>query len=148
MRAVVQRVSRGEVRVGGRSVGSIDAGLVVLLAVEQGDRGEQIEWAARKVAELRIFSDDAGKMNRSLEEVGGAVLAVSQFTLAARVSKGRRPSFTDAEEPGRAEILFERFVDSLGERGIRVETGEFGASMEVELVNDGPVTIILERSAS
>jgi D-tyrosyl-tRNA(Tyr) deacylase len=145
MRAVVQRVSRAEVRVDGQGVGSVGRGLLVLLAVEKGDGETEAAWMARKVAELRIFPDEERKMNRSLEEAGGGVLAVSQFTLAARVRKGRRPSFDRAEAPERADALFERFVEQLSGRGISVETGSFGAMMEVELVNDGPVTIVLDR---
>jgi D-tyrosyl-tRNA(Tyr) deacylase len=145
MRAVVQRVSRAEVRVDGEGVGSVGLGLLVLLAVERGDTEAEAAWMARKVAELRIFPDDERKMNRSLEEVEGGVLAVSQFTLAARVRKGRRPSFDRAEGPERASALFERFVEELRGRGISVQTGSFGAMMEVELVNDGPVTILLDR---
>jgi D-tyrosyl-tRNA(Tyr) deacylase len=145
MRAVVQRVSRAEVRVDGEGVGSIGPGLMVLLAVEKGDGDAECSWMARKVAELRIFPDEGRRMNRSLEEVGGAVLAVSQFTLAARVRKGRRPSFDRAESPERANELFERFAETLRGRGIPVETGSFGAMMEVELVNDGPVTLVIDR---
>lgn len=146
MRAVVQRVSRAAVRVEGVSVGAIGRGLLVLLAVEKGDGPAELEWAAKKVAELRIFPDDEGRMNRSVQDVGGAVLAVSQFTLAARVRKGRRPSFVDAEDPERAEPAFEQFLDLLRAKGLAVACGRFGAMMEVELVNDGPVTLILERT--
>ena len=145
MTGVVQRVSRAEVRVGGEVVGSIDKGLLVLLAVERGDTQEEAAWMARKVAELRIFPDEEGKMNRSVQEVAGGVLAVSQFTLAARIAKGRRPSFDRAEEPGRAKALFDLFVKGTAGRGVPVAEGSFGAMMEVELVNDGPVTLVLER---
>jgi len=148
VRAVVQRVSRARVVVGGEQVGAVDRGLLVLLAVERGDDDAVLEWTARKLAELRIFPDEEGRMNRSVEEVQGGVLAVSQFTLAARVKKGRRPSFSRAEEPERAEALFERFVEMLRGRGIGVETGRFGAMMEIELVNDGPVTIVLDREST
>ena len=131
----------------GESVGRIGTGLLVLLGVEQGDDESAVSWHADKVAELRIFPDDAGRMNRSVEEIGGAVLVVSQFTLAARTRKGRRPSYTDAADPPLAEALYERFAAHLSARGLAVETGRFGAMMDVELVNDGPVTIMLEPPA-
>jgi D-tyrosyl-tRNA(Tyr) deacylase len=148
VRAVIQRVSRAAVVVDGEQVGAVDRGLLVLLAVERGDDEKVLEWTARKVAELRIFPDEAGRMNRSVEETGGGVLVVSQFTLAARVKKGRRPSFSRAEEPGRAEAQCERFVEMLRGRDIPVETGRFGAMMQIELVNDGPVTIVLDRGST
>jgi D-tyrosyl-tRNA(Tyr) deacylase len=145
MRCVIQRVSRAEVRVGGKTVASIRRGLLVLAAVEKGDTEEQMAAAAKKIAELRIFGDPEGKMNLAAPEVGGSVLAVSQFTLAGSLAKGRRPSFDRAEEPERANHLFERFVAELGATGLRVETGVFRAMMEVELVNDGPVTFVYEQ---
>ena len=145
MRGVLQRVSRAEVRVQGRVVGSVGRGLLVLLAVERADTEAEADWMARKVAELRIFPDAEGKMNLSVVEAGGGALAVSQFTLAARIHKGRRPSFDRAEEPARASALFDRFVKQLEGRGVPVATGSFGAMMEVDLVNDGPVTLVLDR---
>ena len=145
MRMVIQRVSRAEVRVGGETVGRIGAGLVALVGLERGDCEEQLVGAAQRLATLRIFSDDDGRMNRGLDEVGGAVLAVSQFTLAGSIRKGRRPSFDRAMPGDQAAPLFERFLDLLRTKeGVHVETGVFGALMDVELVNDGPVTLIWE----
>lgn len=144
MRAVVQRVSRAEVRVEGRSTGSVGKGLVILLGVATGDGEEQARSLADKVAQLRIFEDSAGKMNLSVTDVGGAVLVVSQFTLLGDVRKGNRPSFTAAAPPDQANALYERFCALLREKGITVATGVFRAHMEVELVNDGPVTILLD----
>jgi D-tyrosyl-tRNA(Tyr) deacylase len=145
MRAVVQRVQRASVRVrsatGTQEVGAIGRGFLVLLGVEVGDSPAAAEWIARKVASLRVFDDDDGRMNRSLRDVGGAVLLVSQFTLAADVSGGNRPSFVSAARPEEAEPLYERVVALLREAGVVVQTGRFQTSMEVELVNDGPVTI-------
>jgi D-tyrosyl-tRNA(Tyr) deacylase len=144
MRMVIQRVSRAEVRVDGEIVGRIDIGLVALVGLQRGDGEQVLERAARRLATLRIFSDDDGRMNRGLDEVGGAVLAVSQFTLAGSIRKGRRPSFDNAMVGDQAAPLFERFLDLLRAEGVRVETGVFGALMDVELVNDGPVTLIWE----
>ncbi len=141
---VIQRVSRAEVRVDGRTVGRVGLGLVVLVGLENGDGHEEIERAARRVATLRVFEDREGKMNRGLDEVGGGVLAVSQFTLAGSIRKGRRPSFDHAMRGDAAEPLFEMFVEHLRSHGVQVETGTFGALMEVALVNDGPVTLIWE----
>jgi D-aminoacyl-tRNA deacylase len=150
VRVLVQRVSRAEVRVrapGGtaRMTGRIGAGMVLLIGFTHDDDDSRLSWMADKVLGLRIFGDSEGKMNRALEDVGGAVLVVSQFTLYGDVEKGRRPSFIDAARPDAAEHLYERFIGMLGERGVRVERGEFGAMMDVELVNDGPVTLWLER---
>ena len=145
MRAVVQRVSRASVTIGGRTAGAIGAGLLVLLGVGKQDSTEQVEWLADKVAGLRIFADADGKMNRDLAAAGGAVLVVSQFTLYGDVAKGRRPSFVDAAPPETAVPLYEAFIAALRRRGLTVATGEFGAMMDVELVNDGPVTLVLER---
>jgi D-tyrosyl-tRNA(Tyr) deacylase len=145
MRMVIQRVSRAEVRVGGETVSRIGAGLVALVGLERGDGEEQLERAAQRLATLRIFSDDDGRMNRGLDEVGGAVLAVSQFTLAGSIRKGRRPSFDHAMPGNLAAPLFERLLDLLRARGVHVETGVFGALMDVDLVNDGPVTLIWEE---
>lgn len=147
MRAVVQRVSRASVTVGDRLVGSIDRGLVVLVGVEKGDGPADAAYLAAKVAELRVFedpTDPSGHMNRSVQDVGGAVLVVSQFTLAADCRKGRRPSFDEAAAPQDARPLFDEVVTGLQATGLRVATGEFRAMMQVSLVNDGPVTFILD----
>ena len=141
---LLQRVARACVRVDGRDVGAIGAGLLVFLGIERGDTVDDARWFAQKTAELRIFADAEGRMNRSVEESGGAVLVVSQFTLAASTRRGRRPSFDAAEDPGRAEALYGDFVDALRHRGVPTATGTFRAMMEVELVNDGPVTILLD----
>jgi len=138
-------VSRGEVRIGDRVAGSIGRGFVLLVGLTHADTEEQLVWMADKIVGLRIFPDDEGKMNRGLDEIGGALLVVSQFTLYGDAAKGRRPSFVDAARPETAIPLYERFVSLLRARGVRVETGEFGADMQVELVNDGPVTLWLER---
>jgi len=145
MRVLVQRVSRAEVRVDGRVAGRIGAGLLLLVGYTHADGEEQLAWMADKVVGLRVFPDDEGKMNRALGDMGGSVLVVSQFTLYGDAVKGRRPSFVDAARPEIATPLYERFVGMLRERGVHTETGEFGATMEVELVNDGPVTLWLER---
>ena len=145
MRVLLQRVSRAEVRVGGRVTGAIGTGFLLLVGLTHTDTEAQVQWMAEKVAGLRLFSDAEGKMNLGLEDVGGALLVVSQFTLYGDAAKGRRPSFIDAARPEQAIPLYERFVGMLRERGVHVETGEFGAMMDVELVNDGPVTLWLER---
>ena len=145
MRTVVQRVRRASVEVEGEPTRAIGTGLLILVGVAHGDGEREARWMAEKCAHLRIFPDEEGKMNRSVQEVAGGVLAVSQFTLAARIAKGRRPSFDRAEEPGRAKALFDLFVGGIAERGVPVAEGSFGAMMEVELVNDGPVTLVLER---
>jgi D-tyrosyl-tRNA(Tyr) deacylase len=150
MRALIQRVSSATVRVRDadgveRQVGAIDRGFVVLAGFTHGDTGAQVDWMAEKVAGLRVFEDAAGKMNLALADVGGAVLVVSQFTLYGDASKGRRPSFIDAARPEQAIPLYERFITALRAQRVRVDTGEFGASMDVALVNDGPVTLWLER---
>jgi D-tyrosyl-tRNA(Tyr) deacylase len=146
MKAVVQRVSRASVTVDGEVVGAIGRGLMILLGVTHGDGEEQARWLANKVAGLRIYEDAEGKMNRGLLEVGGSALVVSQFTLYGDCRKGRRPSFTHAARPEVAEPLCERFVEFLREAGVdQVESGVFGAHMMVEIHNDGPVTLILER---
>jgi D-tyrosyl-tRNA(Tyr) deacylase len=145
VRAVVQRVSRAAVRVGGETVGAIGRGFVVLAGFAPGDDEPVLAWMADKLAGLRVFGDAEGKMNLGIEEAGGAMLVVSQFTLYGDASKGRRPSFVGAAPPEQAEALYERFVALLRERGVRVETGRFRAMMDVELVNDGPVTLLLER---
>ena len=147
MKSVLQRVTSASVRVDGTVIGRIARGLLVLVGVAQGDAESDADALADKTCGLRIFEDDAGKMNLSVVDVGGAILAVSQFTLLADTKKGRRPSFTGAMEPNAALKLFERFCEACRARGIAVETGRFGASMQVELVNDGPVTIELETRA-
>ena len=144
MKVLLQRVQRAEVRVDGQSVGRIGTGLLVLVGVEQGDAFEDAEYLADKTAQLRIFADAKGRMNRSLEQTGGAALVVSQFTLAASTARGRRPSYSRAAPPEIAEPLYERFAERLGSRGIHVARGVFQAMMQVELVNDGPVTILLD----
>jgi D-aminoacyl-tRNA deacylase len=144
MRAVCQRVTRGQVAVAGETVGAIERGLVVLLGVARDDDEAIAERLAGKVARLRVFEDDEGKFARSLLDVGGAALVVSQFTLIADTSKGNRPSFTDAAAPEQAEQLYDHFCAALNREGAPVERGVFGARMAVELVNDGPVTIVLE----
>ncbi|RME22405.1 MAG: D-tyrosyl-tRNA(Tyr) deacylase [Deltaproteobacteria bacterium] len=145
MRAVVQRVSRASVTVKGEVVGEIGAGLLVLLAVAPGDGPDQVAWLARKVAGLRIFADDAGRMNRSLLEIGGAALVVSQFTLYGDCRRGRRPSFVGAAEPALAERLYEEFCSALVEQGVgTVARGRFAAHMQVALTNDGPVTLVID----
>jgi D-aminoacyl-tRNA deacylase len=144
MRAVVQRVSRASVRVQGELVGEIGIGLLVLLGVGLEDSDADGDYLAEKVAGLRIFEDDGGKMNLSVVDAGGAVLAVSQFTLFGDVRRGKRPSFDAAARPERAKELYEYFVKSVRRLGLRCETGSFQAMMEVELVNSGPVTILLD----
>jgi D-aminoacyl-tRNA deacylase len=146
MRAVVQRVSQAAVTVDDEVVAQINAGLLVLLGVAQGDTNAEAGWLAHKVANLRIFADDEGKMNLSCGAIGGRVLVVSQFTLIANTRKGFRPSFVSAAPPDIAEPLVERFAQGIRAEGVPVEMGVFGAHMEVALVNDGPVTIVLERS--
>lgn len=145
MRLLLQRVSRAEVRIDGRIAGSIRRGFCLLVGFTHTDGEEQVEWMAEKVVGLRLFGDADGKMNVRLGDVDGAVLVVSQFTLYGDARKGRRPSFIEAASPEEAERLYERFIERLRARGVVVETGEFGAMMEVDLVNDGPVTLWLER---
>ena len=144
VRAVVQRVTRAAVRVDGETVGACGAGLLVLVGARHEDTSETAERLAAKVARLRIFPDEDGRFDRSLLDTGGEALVVSQFTLLAATRKGNRPSFTDAAAPERAEPLVERFAEALRAHDVHVETGRFGARMEVELVNDGPVTIVLD----
>ena len=144
MRAVVQRVTRASVRVNGEFTGTIAAGLLILLGVARDDTDDDALYLAEKIAGLRIFEDDAGKMNLSVTDVGGAVLAVSQFTLFGDVKKGKRPSFDAAARPEQARSLYERFVAQVRALGLTCETGRFQETMEVELVNHGPVTILLD----
>ncbi|HFB38878.1 MAG TPA: D-tyrosyl-tRNA(Tyr) deacylase [Oceanithermus sp.] len=140
----MQRAKWGRVRVEGEVVGEIGVGLVALVGVRRGDTPEDAAYLAKKTANLRIFPDETGKMNRSVKEVGGEVLAVSQFTLYAETRKGNRPSFTEAADPALGRQLYELYVELLLKEGLHVETGVFGAMMEVELLNDGPVTILLD----
>ena len=144
MRAVLQRVTSARVNVDGRTVGQIAAGLLVFAAVERGDGPEDIKYTAGKIKDVRIFEDEVGKMSRSVAEAGGAVLVVSQFTLCGDCRKGRRPSFDDAEAPAVAKPLYVSLVAGLRALDLKVETGEFQAHMDVELVNDGPVTLMLD----
>ena len=148
MRAVVQRVSRASVKVVDGITGEIGNGLLVLLGVEQNDAEADADYLAEKIAGLRIFEDNAGKMNLSVMDVGGAVLAVSQFTLFGDVRRGKRPSFDAAARPERARELYEYFVERVRQLGLRCETGRFQAMMDVELVNTGPVTILLDSKKS
>ena len=144
MRAVIQRVSQASVVVAAQTVGAIDQGLMVLLGVAQGDTVKDAAYLAEKTAGLRIFEDDEGKMNRSVEEIDGSLLVVSQFTLLGDCRKGRRPGFTEAAPPELADALYQDYVDILRSRGLTVATGVFRADMQVALVNDGPVTIMLD----
>jgi D-aminoacyl-tRNA deacylase len=145
MKAVLQRCTKAQVVVDSKVVGAIDLGLLILLCVEQGDKEEDCDYIARKSVELRIFADSEGKMNRSVLEVGGSVLLISQFTLAADWKKGRRPGFTKAASPQEGERLYEYFASQLEKQAVRVERGVFGAHMEISLCNDGPVTLILDH---
>lgn len=144
MKIVLQRVKNASVVVTGEVTGKIKQGVCLLVGIEKGDTEEDAFYLARKIVELRIFPDEEGKMNRSLSDIQGEVLAVSQFTLAGSIKKGRRPSFDKAEDPELAEELFNCFVDQIRKSGIKVETGVFGAMMDVHLINDGPVTFILQ----
>lgn len=146
MRAVIQRVSRARVRVEGKSSGEIGPGLLILLGVGQGDTSREADYLLDKIINLRIFEDAGRKMNLSLLETGGQLMVISQFTLYADCRKGRRPSFTDAGPPEEAQKLYDYFVESARQRGLQVATGIFQAFMEVELVNSGPVTILLDSS--
>ena len=144
MRAVVQRVKQSSVKAGNEIVGQIGRGLLVLLGVAKDDTAKDADYLVNKIINLRIFEDQDGKMNRSLLETGGELLAVSQFTLLADCRKGRRPSFVEAAQPQKATDLYTKFVDLVREKGVKVQTGRFRAMMEVALINDGPVTVIIE----
>jgi D-tyrosyl-tRNA(Tyr) deacylase len=144
MRAVIQRVKSAQVSVDGQVSGKIGKGLLVLLGVGKGDEEKDLSFLTSKIPELRIFEDASGKLNLSLKEIEGQMLVVSQFTLYGDCRKGRRPSFTEAEEPAAAKHLYEQFVSRLREQGLSIQTGEFQAKMEVHLVNDGPVTLLLD----
>jgi D-tyrosyl-tRNA(Tyr) deacylase len=148
VKIVLQRVKQAAVEVQGKITGEIERGICLFVGIEKGDSEDDAQYLAKKVVELRIFPDEEGKMNLSLSETRGGVLAVSQFTLAGSTKKGRRPSFDRAELPERAEELFRYFVDLIRERGIKIETGVFGSLMDVRMVNDGPVTFILEKKKS
>jgi D-aminoacyl-tRNA deacylase len=147
VRVVLQRVSRASVSINGRVAGEIGRGFCLLVGFTHGDTPAQVDWMAEKVAGLRLFSDAAGKMNLGLQEVGGAILVISQFTLYGDAAKGRRPSFIDAARPELAIPLYERFLEALRRLGFTVAAGEFGADMQVEIHNDGPVTLILDRTS-
>jgi len=144
MIAVLQRASRGEVRVDGQTIGAINNGLIIFLGVVQGDEETQADFLAEKISQFRIFNDNNGKMNLSIKDVNGSALVISQFTLCADWLKGRRPSFVKAAVPEKGEQLYEYFIKRLKASDIPVETGKFGAAMEVELINDGPVTFVLD----
>jgi len=144
MIAVLQRVTTGKVKIGDRIVGDIDNGLVILLGVHRDDKEEDIIFLADKVIGLRVFNDNNGKMNISLQDADGSVLVISQFTLCGDWRKGRRPSFTKAADPDKGKLLYNGFINAVRSRGINVETGEFGAAMDVSLVNSGPVTFVLD----
>lgn len=148
MRVLLQRVARASVSVDEKVVGRINRGFCLLVGITHDDTQDEAQWLANKICGLRLFEDQDGKLNRSLAEVGGAILAVSQFTLYGDTRKGRRPSFTDAARPEHAEPLFDYFVDQLRERNFHVETGVFGAAMQVTIVNDGPVTLMIERNGA
>jgi D-tyrosyl-tRNA(Tyr) deacylase len=148
VRAVVQRVSRAKVEACGRLVGEIRKGLLVLVGIADGDTLKDVEWLAAKIATLRIFEDEKGKMNLSVKDVGGSVLAVSQFTLLGDCRKGRRPSFDKAAKPEEAEVLYRSFVGQMKSKDLPVEVGAFRARMSVSLLNDGPVTLVLDSQSS
>jgi D-tyrosyl-tRNA(Tyr) deacylase len=145
MRVVLQRVQSGRVSVEGKTIAETGPGMVILLGIAPEDGEEQARWLVEKIINLRVFEDQEGKLNRSLLETGGSAIVVSQFTLYADVRKGRRPSFTDAALPEKARPLVERFAELLRQQGVPTQTGEFGAHMLVEIANDGPVTLLLER---
>ncbi|MFJ8264605.1 D-aminoacyl-tRNA deacylase [Peribacillus asahii] len=144
MRVVLQRSKAAKVVVAGETIGEIESGLVLLVGVTHGDTAEDAAYLAEKIVNLRIFEDENGKMNHSVLDVGGSILSVSQFTLYGDCRKGRRPNFMDAARPEEAEVLYERFNEELRKRGVHTETGQFGAMMDVQFTNDGPVTLILE----
>lgn len=147
MKALIQRVSSASVTIEARTVAQIDAGLLLFLGIVRGDRDQDLQYVIRKSSGLRVFPDGSGRMNLSVADIGGEVLVVSQFTLAACVKKGFRPSFDRAEAPAAAELMYSRFVQRLRETGIRVQTGLFGGEMSVTLVNEGPVTILIDSRA-
>lgn len=144
MRVVVQRVKHSSVAVDGNIVGKINEGLLILLGIKNGDTEKDVTWLANKVVSLRIFEDENGKMNKELKEINGSILLISQFTLYGDCVKGKRPSFIEAAKPEIAIPLYEKFIDTLKNQGINVETGIFGADMKVDLLNDGPVTLVID----
>lgn len=146
MKAVIQRVTEAQVQIEGKVVGKIDQGFMILLGIHARDTKEDVDYLVRKISKLRVFEDDQGKMNLSLQEIGGSILSISQFTLYADTKKGNRPSFIEAARPETAIPLYEMFNTQLKEIGIPTETGEFGADMKVTLTNDGPVTIIIDTN--
>lgn len=146
MKAVIQRVTEAQVQIAGKVVGKIDQGFMILLGIHAEDTKEDVDYLVRKISKLRVFEDDQGKMNLSLQEIGGSILSISQFTLYADTKKGNRPSFIEAARPETAIPLYEMFNKQLKEIGIPTETGEFGADMKVTLTNDGPVTIIIDTN--
>lgn len=146
MRIVLQRVTSASVAIHGKSVGQINQGFLALVGAADTDGEDELDYYVHKISHLRVFSDDAGKMNLSIQDVGGAILSVSQFTLYADTKKGNRPSFTKAGAPEHAKLIYDRFNQKLRSEGLQVETGEFGADMQVSLVNDGPVTIIFDSA--
>jgi len=146
MRIVIQRVKDASVRVDGILSGSIQKGLLLLVGIHESDSDEQLEWCCRKIPKLRIFNDNEGKMNRSVMDINGEILIVSQFTLYGNMKKGTRPSFIEAARPEKAERMYNQMIDKLKkESGLNVESGEFGAMMEVDFINDGPVTLVMDR---
>ena len=146
MKIVIQRVKRASVTINGIVSGAIDEGLLLLVGIHESDKKKEIDWCCRKIPKLRIFEDSEGKMNRSVQDINGELLVVSQFTLYGNAKKGNRPSFIEAAKPEKAEPLYEYMIEKLkSESGVKVESGEFGAMMDVELINSGPVTLILER---
>ena len=147
MRALLQRVTQASVSVEGQRIGACGPGLLILVCAMQGDTQAQADHLAAKIAKLRIFKDEAGKMNRSITDIGGSALVVSQFTLAADTSRGNRPGFSYAAAPAQAEALYEYFAAQMAAQGVAVETGQFGADMQVELLNDGPVTIWMDTAS-
>ncbi|WP_292311654.1 D-aminoacyl-tRNA deacylase [Marivivens sp.] len=147
MRALLQRVTQASVSVDGQRIGACGPGLLILVCAMQGDTQAEADHLAAKIAKLRIFKDEAGKMNRSITDIGGSALVVSQFTLAADTSRGNRPGFSYAAAPAQAEALYEYFAAQMAAQGVAVETGQFGADMQVELLNDGPVTIWMDTAS-
>ena len=145
MRIVIQRVKNASVRVDGKVSGSIQHGLLLLVGIHESDTEEELDWCCRKIPKLRIFNDDEGKMNESLQDIRGEILVVSQFTLYGNMKKGTRPSFIEAAKPEKAEGMYNQMIKQLKETGLKIESGEFGAMMEVDFINDGPVTLVMDR---